>query len=81
MLASAGAYLLYIKALLQICKINLEIDNPINGGNDVRLLPTRWWDLVADPRGGHIIETTALYFLRIGKLPAPSAHRILHILP
>ena len=41
-LASAGAMLLYMKVLHRLFKINLEIDNLINGGNDVRLLPTRW---------------------------------------
>jgi len=81
MLASAGAYLLYIKVLLRIFKINLDIDNPINGGNNVWPLAPRWWDMGADPRGGHIFETAALYFLRIGALAAPPAHRIPHILP
>ena len=68
MLASAGAYLLYIKAILRVFKVNLEIDNPINGGNNVWPLAPRWWKLVADPLGGHIFETAALHFLRIGKL-------------
>ena len=44
-LASTGAMLLYMKVLHRLFKINLEIGNLINGGNDVRLLPTRWWGI------------------------------------
>ena len=41
MLASAGAYLLYIMLLHRLFQINLESDNPINGGNNGRLFSLR----------------------------------------